>query len=304
MSLKSTRDGFGEALAKLGEKNPDVVVVTANLTQSTRVGRFARRFPTRFFEIGVAEQNAAGIAAGLALGGKTVFLTSFACFSPSINWAQIRQSICLNQAKVIIVGSHGGLATGADGATHQALEDVAILRALPRMTIVVPVDYNQTQKAVNVLAKIPGPSYLRLTRPKTPALRAASFQLGEPQVLQEGKDLTLIGSGPILAEAISRPEIKSCLKEIQIINLHTIKPLDAKKLLKAIKGSRVITLEDHQKIGGLGSTVAEVLAESGKNISLTRIGVNDHFGQSAKDYRQLWNKYLLSPLTKALENTK
>ncbi len=295
MRFKSTRDGFGEVLLQLAARQKKVVVVSVDLASSMRVNEFARRYPDRFFEAGVAEQNAAGIAAGLALAGKIPFLVSFACFSPSLNWGQIRQSICLNNTNVKIIGGHGGLATGADGATHQALEDIALMRVLPQMKVFVPLDYYQTKKITNKVVKIEGPCYLRLTRPETVVFKDHPFKVGEPEILQRGRKLTLIGCGPILAETMIR--FKNELQEIEIINCSTIKPIDGRKILTSVrKTKRVITLEDHQKTGGLGSLVAEILAENGLEARLTRIGVGDRFGESARDFRELWQEYLWKPL--------
>jgi len=302
MIEKSVRDGFGEGLVKLAKKNPEVVVVSADLASSTRVSDFARKFPSRFFEVGVAEQNAASLAAGLALGEKTVFLTSFACFSPGLNWGQIRQSICLNKAKVIIVGSHAGLATAPDGATHQALEDIGLMRSLPEMTVVSPIDYTQAKKAVKVLAKIDGPVYLRLSRPSTPVLKPASgFDFGKLETLKSGTRATIIGTGPILAYLVTSEKYQTLLKDIRVINCHTIKPIDKAAIKKACDTQKTITLEDHQIIGGLGSAVAEIIAENNINTTLTRIGMRDKFGESARDHLELWEKYYFAKLKQELK---
>ena len=302
MIEKSVRDGFGDGLVKLAKKNLKVVVVSADLASSTRVSEFARRFPSRFFEVGVAEQNAASLAAGLALGEKTVFLASFACFSPGLNWGQIRQSICMNKAKVIIVGSHAGLATGPDGATHQALEDIALMRSLPEMTIVSPVDYNQAKKAVAIIAKTAGPVYLRLSKPKTPVLKPASgFDLGKLETLKKGTGATIIGTGPILAYLITSERFQTLLKDVRVVNCHTIKPIDKKGIKKACDTKKTITLEDHQITGGLGSAVAEIIAENKINTTLIRIGMRNKFGESARNHLELWEKYYFGRLERELK---
>lgn len=296
---KSTRDAFGQELLKQAEKEPRIVVVSADLASSLRVERFARKFPKRFYEVGVAEQNAAGVAAGLALGGKIPFLVSFACFSPALNWGQIRQSIALNNANVKIVGSHAGLSTGPDGATHQALEDIALMRVLPNLKLFAPLDFNETKKVVRSLVKDEGPAYLRLTRPETVIYPSHSFEIGQPQVLKRGRSVTLIGYGPILAETISHFEKE--LIGVEVINCPTIKPLEPEIIIRSIeKTKKVITLEDHQIIGGLGSAVAEIIAENKINTRLTRIGMNDKFGESARNYKKLWERYLWQPLKEAL----
>jgi len=296
---KSTRDAFGEELFKQANREPRVVVVSADLASSMRVRLFARRYPARFFEVGVAEQNAASVAAGLALGGKIPFLVSFACFSPTLNWGQIRQSICLNNANVKIVGSHGGLATGADGATHQALGDIALMRILPGVKVFAPLDFNQTKQIVRTMIKDDGPSYLRLVKPETIVYPSHPFKLGQAEILKRGTRATLVGCGPILTETINRFEKK--LIGVEIINCSTIKPLDTERIIRSInKTKKVITIEDHQIIGGLGSAVAEIMAENKLRAKLTRVGVNDCFGESARDFRLLWEEYLWEPLKKAL----
>jgi transketolase len=302
MSDKSVRDGFGDGILKLAQNNPKVVVVSTNLANSTRVSQFSRRFPSRFFEVGVAEQNGASVAAGLALGGKTVFLTSFACFSPGINWGQIRQSICFNNANVVVVGSHAGLATGPDGATHQALEDIALARCLPKMTIISPIDYTQAKKAVLSLGNNPGPTYLRLARPKTPLLSPpSSFELGKIETLKRGTKATIIGTGPILAYVYNNERFQDLLKGVKIVNCHTLKPIDKQAVKRACSNKKTITLEDHQINGGLGSVVAEIIAEEKINTSLVRIGMDDKFGESARNYLKLWEKYYFRKLEKELK---
>ncbi|MDD5750014.1 MAG: transketolase C-terminal domain-containing protein, partial [Patescibacteria group bacterium] len=207
--LLSTRDGFGEAILALGQKNKNVVVVSADLAESTRVDKFGQKFPQRFFEVGVAEQNMAGIAAGLALEGKIPFITSFGVFSPGRNWDQIRVSIAYSQANVKIIASHTGLSVGEDGASHQALEDIALMRALPNMLVIAPADYYQTKKATLEAVKMKGPVYIRFARQVSPLLTSekSPFQLGKAQIMRSGQDLTIVGCGPILAEAFSAAQM-------------------------------------------------------------------------------------------------
>jgi len=299
VKLRSTRDGFGKTLLKLAAKELRIVVVSVDLASSMRVKEFAERYPQRFFEVGVAEQNAAGIAAGLSLENKIVFLVSFACFSPGLNWGQVRQSICLNNANVKIIGGHGGLATGVDGATHQALEDIALMRVLPRMKVFVPLDYNQTRRITETVVREKGPCYIRLTRPDTVVWDDHPFKMGEVEILKRGSKLTLIGCGPVLAETIVR--FKKELGGVEVINCPTIKPLDAKRILVSIrKTKRAVTIEDHQKDGGLGSAVAELLVENKARVRLLRFGVENKFGESARDFHQLWERYLWKPLGREL----
>jgi transketolase len=306
MEFKSTRDGFGEAILELAEKDPRIVVVTADLRSSTRVEEFARRFPKRFFEVGVAEQNLIGIAGGLAMSGKIVFVTSFACFSPAINWAQIKQTVCYNCLNVKIVGSHSGLATGADGATHQALEDVALTTVLPRMTVIAPADYEQAKTATEALAKIDGPAYLRLTRPATIDLNRLKFEkeenfvLGIPQRLKSGRKLTLAGFGPILPELLVKISRRK-LAEMEIFNCHTLKPFDGRPILASIKKTgKLIVVEDHQKIGGLGALLGYQMARAGIKAKFIHLGVEDQFGCSARNFRSLWKKYIFDSLEELL----
>ena len=290
---KSLRDGFGEAILELGENNPDVVVLTADLSESTRVQEFEKKYPQRFVQVGVAEQNLAGIAAGLALSGKIPFMTSFGIFSPGGNWLQVRTSICYSNANVKIIGSHTGFSAAGDGATHQALEDIAITRVLPNLTVVVPSDFNETKQAVMAIAEHNGPVYLRLSKEPTPPVISESqkFEIGTAQVLREGKDITVIFCGPIGAEVLKATEELNL--DCEIINSSTIKPLDEKTIISsARKTNNVITVEEHQIIGGLGGAVSELLAQNFP-VKVTRIGVKDTYGESG-DYYELLDKYELS----------
>ncbi len=299
LELKSTREAFGEALLAAAEKNKDIVVLTADLSKSTNVKTFGEKFPNRFFQVGVAEQNLAGISAGLALSGKIPFMTSYGVFSPGRNWDQIRVSICYSMANVKIASTHAGLATGTDGATHQALEDVAITRVLPNMTVVCPADYNETLQAVDAITKYKGPIYLRLFRPKTQQIMPNDykFKLGKAAIIQSGTDVTLAGTGPILTEILkAEKELKKRGISCEIINVSTIKPLDSESIITSVKKThKIISVEDHQVYGGLGSAIAEVLSQEYQNhpFRLKIMGVNDTFGESGKD-EELIEKYGIS----------
>ena len=294
--LQSTRDGFGEAILELGKKNKDIVVVSADLAESTRVHHFAKKYKNRFIEVGVAEQNAMGVAAGLALSGKIPYVTSFGVFSPGRNWDQLRVSVCYTNANVKIIGSHTGLSVGPDGASHQALEDIAITRVLPNITVLAPSDFIETKKATIAASKIKGPVYIRFARHKGPDINTnkTPFTVGKANILLKGSAVTIVGCGPVLAEALKAAEIlaKENIK-VEIINSHTIKPLDKKTILKSIKKTKkLITLEDHQVVGGLGSAVVEMLAEYFP-VPTILLGVRDTFGESGKT-DELWEKYGLS----------
>lgn len=290
---KSLRSGFGEALLGAAKKNSEIVVVSADLAESTRVAAFAEKYPTRFIEVGVAEQNMLGVAAGLALAGKIAVATSFAVFSPGRSWDQLRVSVCYSDANVKIIGHHTGLSVGQNGASHQALEDIAITRCLPNLVVLAPADFLEAKKATEAMLKINGPVYLRLTRPETPIFTSVSspFKIGRANILSTGKDITIIAHGPILYEALLAAKILAAHKiKVEVINCHTIKPLDEKTILKSVqKTGLVLTIEDHQKIGGLGSAIAELLSQKLPR-PLTIMGVSDTFGESGTP-QQLWHKY-------------
>lgn len=290
---RSTRDAYGDALLALAKTNKNIVVVSADLAESTRVQAFAKKYPSRFIEVGVAEQNMLGVAAGLALSGKTVFASSFAVFSPGRNWDQLRISICYSQANVKIVSTHAGLSVGEDGASHQALEDIAITRVLPNLIVISPLDYEETKKAVVAISKIKNPVYLRLHRQNSTQItdRKSTFQIGKANILQSGTDITLVGCGPILNEAIiAAANLKKKKISVEIINCHTIKPLDKKTILKSLqKTKKLITLEEHQIAGGLGSAILEQVI-SDFPVPVKMIGVQDSFGESGTP-KELWHKY-------------
>lgn len=278
LSKLSTRKAFGKTLIKLASKNKNIYVVNVNLASVLFLKKFRQKFPTRFIECGVAENNAAGVSAGLAKSGKIVFLCSFSCFSPGINWATIRQSICYNNLPVKIVGAHSGLLTGELGATHQMLKDVALTRCLPNMEVFAPLDAQETEKITTAITYSHKPSYLRLLRPDTRSFYdfKHKFTIGKNDIIQKGKDLTVIGYGPVLLQAL---DIKN--KSIEIINCASIKPLDEETILKsARKTKNVIVIEDHQKYGGLGECIASLLLSNNISCKFKHIAVEDKFGQS------------------------
>lgn len=292
LTAEPTRDGFGRGLVAAGAAEGRVVALTGDLKESTRVDGFAKQFPERFFEVGVAEQNMMGIAAGLALSGKIPFISSYAVFNPGRNWDQLRVSVCVSKANVKVVGAHAGLSVGPDGATHQALEDIAITRVLPNLAVVIPADGKQAEAATLAVAAWDGPCYLRLSRAKSPMFihEAAPFTIGKAQVLREGADVTLIANGPLVYEALMAAEMVKDMLSVEVINLHTVKPLDTDTILQSTKKTgRVITLEEHQRSGGMGSAIAEFLSEV-HPVPVLRLGVDDTFGESGDPF-ELWQKH-------------
>jgi transketolase len=291
---KPTRAGFGEGLLKLGEENPNICALCADLKESTYNHLFAERFPERFFECGVAEQNMATVAAGLGISGKIAFISSYATFSPGRNWEQIRTTIAYNDSNVKIAGHHAGISTGPDGATHQATEDIATMRAIPNMKVVVPVDAIEARKATVFAGNIWGPVYLRFQREKTPILTTEEtpFVLGKTEIFWQSKkpEVLIIGAGPILYNALwaARDLEKEKISSI-VLNCHTIKPLDKKIIDLAKKCKAVVTVEEHQIYGGLGSAIAELLAAN-YPAPIEFIGLKDVFGQSGKP-KELLSKY-------------
>ena len=294
--LKSTRQGFGKALLELGKKNKKVVVLSADLTSSVQAHKFEEKYPTRFFQAGVAEQNMISMATGLSLESFIPFATSFGVFVPMRCLDQIRVSVCYNNSNVKLVGSHCGLSTGEDGATHQALEDVASLRSLPNMTIIEPCDYNQTILATKAIVNMNGPAYLRIHRPKMKQLTKTSskFKIGKADIIQKGEKLTIITSGPVLVEVIKASKILVKEKIInfkpEIINCHTIKPIDYKTIINSVKKTnKVLVIQDHQIVGGLGSSVCEVLSQHFP-APVKILGMKDKFGESGSP-KELWHRY-------------
>ena len=308
------RQVFGDTILKLAKTNKNIYVVNADLKSSLYLGKFASWYRHRFIECGVAEANAAAVAAGLAKTGKTVFLTSFSCFSPALNWAVIKQSICLNNANVKIIGSHSGLLSGTLGATHQMLEDIALTRCLPNLEVFSPLDALELEKIITTSIHSPRPAYIRLVRPATPVVYPASrpFTIGKSLVLKEGKDITVAGYGPILLEALEAQahlakKLDKKAPDLEIINCSSIKPLDVSTLKKSLsKTGRLIVLEDHQKNGGLGEAIAATLLSQNLTFRFIHLAVDNQFGHSAKDPKDLYNyyglslKYLLSAIKKIL----
>jgi transketolase len=287
--LKATRTGFGEGLVQAGRDNKNVVALSADLSESTRTEDFAIEFPNRFFEMGVAEQNMATTAAGLAVAGKIPFISSYAVFSPGRNWEQIRTTIAYNDANVKIAGHHAGLYTGPDGATHQMLEDVALMRVMPNMKVIVPCDAEEARKATLASAKIWGPIYLRFTREKTKLLtsRETPFEPGRAELFWESAkkkmDVLICTCGPMVYEAmLAAKNLEKEKISAAVLNVHTIKPLDEKTILHLGKiAGAVVVAEEHQVIGGLGGAVAELLTAKAP-MPLERVGMRDEFGQSGK----------------------
>ncbi len=289
LEQKPTRDGFGTGLVEAGKRDERVVALCADLAESTRVEWFQKEFPDRYVEIGVAEQNLATVASGMANYGKIPFITSYATFSPGRNWEQIRTTICINDVPVTIVGSHAGVSVGPDGATHQALEDIAMMRALPNMQVIVPADMHEAHKATLALAASGKPGYIRLGRDKSPVFTTVDtpFAIGKAQIFytpETGvKDVGIIATGILVHNAIlAAEELKSDGISVSVMNLATIKPLDVEAVQQfAREHGAIVTVEEHQIAGGMGSAVAECLAQS-YPVLMEFIGVHDQYGQSGK----------------------
>jgi len=277
------RKGFGKGLVKAGELDENVVAACADLTDSTQMSLFKEAFPSRFIEIGIAEQNLVTVGSGLAASGKIPFVSSYAAFSPGRNWEQIRTTICLNDRPVKVVGSHAGISVGPDGATHQMLEDIALMRVLPNMVVVVPADSVEAEKATLALAKDPRPAYLRLAREATPVFTTpeAPFEIGKAYTLRIGSHISLITTGTMTYQALVAAEkLAKDGIEAEVVHVPTIKPLDASTILaSAQKTGRVITVEEAQINGGLGGAICELLAEHHPT-PVKRMGVIDCFGES------------------------
>jgi transketolase len=281
-TAKASRDAFGDALVRLGETHSELVVLDADLSESTRTGKFAKKFPQRFFEMGISEANMLGAAAGLALGGKVPFCCSFAAFITG-RFDQIRMSLCYSAANVRIVGSHAGVGIGEDGYSQMGLEDIALMRSLPTMTVIQPADDLETAGAVEALMTHKGPAFLRTTRQKLPRVNKEGykFELGKGVTLVDGKDLTIVASGGTVGPAVKAAALLSASGiSARVINIHTIKPIDVPLLAKAARETkRILTVEDHQITGGLGGAVCEALAEI-EPVRIRRHGVLDVFGES------------------------
>lgn len=296
MKLEPTRAGFGRGLKAAGEANETVVALCADLTESTQMHLFRDAFPKRFIEIGVAEQNLVTVASGMARAGKIPFTSSYAAFSPGRNWEQIRTTVTLNNQPVKIIGSHAGVYTGKDGATHQMLEDIALMRVLPNMVVIAPGDSIEAEKATRAIAENGKPSYLRLAREKTPVFSTADapFEIGKAYVLREGTAVSLMGTGTMTARLL---EVANILAEhgldAEVVHVPTIKPLDEETILaSARKTGRVVTAEEAQIAGGFGGAVTELLSDK-LPMPVKRIGMQDRFGESG-DPKELFELFGLS----------
>lgn len=280
---KSIRGAFGEELASLAEQNQDIVALDADLSGSTQTSIFAKKFPERFFDVGIAEQDLMTTALGLSLEGKIPFAATFAVFATGRAYDQIRNSICYQKGNVKVVGAHGGITVGEDGASHQALEDISLMRGLPNMTVIVPGDYNQTRQAVKYAAEHNGPVYIRLSRMNVPDVYDENYtlEINKAVTLKEGKDVSVFVTGDLLAEVMKANEILEAKGiDAEIINIPVIKPLDCGTIISSVnKTGLAVTVENHSIIGGLGSAVCETLAENAPH-KVLRIGINDTFGQS------------------------
>jgi len=294
--LEPTRKGFGRGLVKAGELNDQVVALSADLTDSIQIGPFAKAFPDRFVEVGIAEQNLATVASGMAAMGKIPFAGSYAAFNPGRNWEQIKTTIAMNDQPVKLVGAHAGLYTGPDGATHQMLEDVALMRTMPNMVVIVPGDSVEAEKATLAMVKDSRPNYIRLARDKSPIVTSEKtlFEIGKAYVFSPGRDLTIVANGvmtPIALEAADKLYHDGI--EAEVVHSPTVKPLDGATILaSAKKTKRVITLEEAQVMGGLGSAVTELLSEHFP-VPVIRMGVKDSYGQSGTP-EELMHHYGLS----------
>ena len=290
MEMKDTRSGFGAGLTQLGRENPNVVALCADLTGSLKMNDFKSENPERFFQIGIAEANMIGIAAGMTIGGKIPFTGTFANFSTSRVYDQIRQSVAYSDKNVKICASHAGVTLGEDGATHQVLEDIGMMKMLPNMVVINPCDYNQTKAATIAIADYDGPVYLRFGRPKVPNFTPdnQTFEIGKAISLQKGTDITIVATGHLVWEALEAA--KTLINEgisVEVINIHTIKPLDEKAILNSVSKTKcIVTAEEHMLNGGLGDSIAQLLSRNNPT-PLEMVGVNDSFGESGSPMKLL-----------------
>lgn len=293
-----TRDGFGDGLVLLGEKDKRVVVLSADLTESTRTEAFKKKFPERFVQMGVSEQSLAAIGAGMALAGKVPFIASYACFSPGRNWEQIRTTAALPLVNLKIAGAHAGVSVGPDGATHQMTEDIALMRVLPNMTVLVPCDAIETRKATIAAAAIDGPVYIRFAREKSPVFTtdATPFAVGKAQILRNGNDVAIVACGPLVYEALlAARTLATHGIAATVVNNASVKPMDEATILKVAKTcGAVVTVEEAQAAGGMGSAVCELLS-SEFPCSVERVGLQDEFGQSGTPTELLEHYRLTAP---------
>ena len=297
LNQEPNRKGFGRGLKMAGEKNDNVVALCADLTDSTQISMFKEAFPSRFFEVGIAEQNLVTVGAGLAAMGKIPFVSSYAAFSPGRNWEQIKTTIALNDVPVKIIGAHTGLYTGKDGATHQMLEDIAMMRVLPNMVVLAPCDSIEAEKMTLAMAEDPRPNYMRLAREALPVFTTAEtpFEIGKAYIFDEGSDVTLIATGTMTYQALVAAEklFKDGI-DAEVVHVPTIKPLDIETILKSVrKTGAVVTIEEAQINGGLGGAIAEMLAEN-LPTPMIRMGMKDHFGESG-DPKDLFEHFGLTP---------
>ena len=290
--MKETRGGFGAGLAEVARKNPKVVALSADLAGSLRMDEFIKEFPLRFIQVGIAEANMMGVAAGLTIGGMIPYTGTFANFSTGRVYDQIRQSIAYSGKNVKICASHAGLTLGEDGATHQILEDIGMMKMLPGMTVIVPCDYNQTKAATIAIADYEGPVYLRFGRPKTPNITTAEqFIIGKAQMMSEGTDVSIFACGHLVWKAIEAAKILAAKNiSCEVINIHTIKPLDEEAILNSVRKTKCcVTAEEHQQYGGLGESIAGVLSRNFP-APIEMVAVQDSFGESGKP-EELLTKY-------------
>jgi len=307
-----TRDGFGEAVVELGRKNKDIVVLSADLTDSTRASWFKKEFPDRFFGLGVAEQDMFCTAAGLALMGKIPFACTFGVFASGRAWDQIRVSVAYMKANVKIIGTHGGISVGPDGATHQALEEIALMRIIPNMTVVVPCDALEAKRATIEAASLKGPVYIRLGRSSAPVItkESDSFKIGKANVIRDGKDLSIFACGHMVYESmLACDELQASGINARLINLHTPKPIDRDCIIKAAKETgAIVTVEEHTIAGGFGSAIAEVVAENCP-VPIKFVGIRDKFGVSGEpkelfEHFGLTSKHIVKAAKEAIKMKK
>lgn len=293
IELAPTRDGYGLGIVEMGEQNEQIVVLCGDLSESTRSAKFKDAFPDRFIQVGIAEQNMATVAVGLALQGKIPFISTYAVFCPGRNWDQMRISGCYNNANVKYAGAHTGISVGPDGATHQAMEDIALTRVLPRMTVLIPCDREETRKVVHAAAKLQGPVYFRYARTATPVFTTdkTPFQIGKAQVFRDGTDVAIIGAGPIVHSAlVAADQLIEKGISCRVINSPSIKPLDSDTIERAAREcGAVVTCEEHQTMGGVGGAVAELLAQV-YPVPIEFIGMQNSFGESGEP-AELLKKY-------------
>lgn len=290
------RDGYGNALLKLAEENKKIVVLDADVAMSTRTNWIRNKYPEQFLDMGIAEQDMVGTAAGLALGGMIPFASTYGVFLAGRAWDQISTTVCYNQLNVKLAGAHAGISVGPDGATHQALEDVAIMRVLPHMTVIVPCDAIETEKATLAMAEMEGPCFVRFGREAVTVItdENSEFEIGKANIIREGADVTLFANGAMVYEGLMAAErLKEEGIDLKVVNLHTVKPLDTKTIIECAKQTgAIVTAEEHQLYGGMGSAVAECLIQNAP-VPMGMVGVHDTFGESGQP-QELMDKYGLN----------